>query len=764
MPSIDSLTPLGAFNENRGQWSALGDYLLRTRGIDVWARNAAIVFHHHRSHTVDSVRLGPAGSYTPTRVHRSGSVVSMRFVGSAGSRIEPVDPLPGTLRSYVGPREQWVDSIRRFASLRYRGLYPGIDMVLSLHGGPRYSFVVAPGVDPAQIQWTIEGAEEIDLLDDAMSIATSVGRIEHRGLVAFQEINGSRTTVRCRYTRTRNAIGFAIGPYDREYPLVIDPVIFSIMIGGTDYERPGGSTVDREGNLMIVGTTQSVDLPVTVGAYDGTYGAPTEAFAMKVDPFDRRLVWGTFLGGEDGEGGNAAALAADGGLVAAGLTASLGFPTTNGVVSAWFGGGIDAFVARLDADGRLRFATYLGGDGIDAAAALALDGDTILVAGSTTSVDFPGSEGGIDSSVPSAQAYVLRLASDGAMLYDGIALGGGGEDYCYALTRDLDNTVVLGGVTASTDFPTTAVALQKTLARDDTSRFDFFVVRLDRGLDSVMAATYLGGRGDENGTRIATRSDGAVIIGGYTPSNDFPTTSQKVGRVFGGDVDMVVGLLSSDLSTLRYACYLGGSDQDRLFSIVADEFDRLLLTGDARSTTMPTSQGAFDAIHNGSSDVYIAIVDPLLDSLVYGSYLGGGASDIGYTIQRIGPSDFILTGATSSDDFPSTTEPHDSLKYTDVFVVRLQIPDTSSSAVSRSSVHTDRNPSMIVDRFGDRLRIRLQLPAATITAIDAYDLLGRRVSTIAPTRRYEQGTHELWVDAARAGCLLGWRYGGVFVQ
>jgi len=763
VPRPSTTSPLSAFIENRGQWKVPARFVLRSRGLDLWGADRSILLHQHRVITLDSLRLGSGGDFVPVRVRRLGAVVSLSFVGAGPATMTPIDRLPGSLRSYVGGRDRWVTDIGRYAGLRYRNLYPGIDLDLSMADGPRYSFLVAPGADPERIRWRFDGAEEVELLDNALSIATSAGRIDHRGLLAYQEFDGVRRIIPCRFVRRGGEFGLVTGPYDRSRSLVIDPVITSVMIGGSDYERPGGATVDGDGNILIVGTTQSVDLPVTEGAYDTVCGPPTEAFAMKVQPGSDELIWATYLGGGEGEGGNGVSVAADNSLVAAGLTASADFPTTPGAPSEWFGGGIDAFVTRLDPDGFILFSSYLGGDGIDAAAALLFATDTIVVAGSTTSVDFPRPLGINDSSSPTGQAFILMMEGDGASVLGGISIGGGGEDYGYSLAAGVDGSYLLGGITSSTDIPVSPGAVQQALARDDTSRFDFLIVRVNGSLDTLMAATYLGGKGDENGTRLSIAPDGGIVVAGYTPSVDFRVTSRRVGPVHEGMMDMVVAVLSADLTRLRYGAFLGGADQDRLFGVVAESRDRLLLVGDTRSSEMTTTYGAYDHTHNGSSDLFLAILDPLADSLVYASYLGGIASDIGYVIHRADQNEFLLCGATGSDDFPATVAPHNPLNYTDIFVVHLRIPDTSTSIVPGGMPSLRPTPSMSVKRTGDRLRISLHLPFSTSTSIDLYDIVGRRRKTIAPIRAYQAGTHELWTDMDGATCLIGWRFGGVVV-
>jgi hypothetical protein len=105
-----------------------------------------------------------------------------------------------------------------------------------------------------------------------------------------------------------------------------------------------------------------------------------------------------------------------GDVYVAGWTYSTDFPNTTGGAQASFGGGFDAFVARLNSNlTQILQSTYLGGSGSDWAYALAIHPTTgdVYVAGSTDSTNFPNTTGGAQASFGGGtDAFVARLTAD----------------------------------------------------------------------------------------------------------------------------------------------------------------------------------------------------------------------------------------------------------------------------------------------------------------------------------------------------------------
>src|SRR5262249_15139353 len=143
------------------------------------------------------------------------------------------------------------------------------------------------------------------------------------------------------------------------------------------------------------------------------------------------------------------------------------------------GGGMDAFVSKLDPTGQtLLYTTYLGGTGDDIARAIAVDTDgNACIAGSTQSANYPmrnakQSTNNRDTSVSaSTNAFVSKVSADGTVLNYSTYLGGSGGadsvefgDVAYGIAVDSTGKIYVTGNTFSSGtnaFPTKN-ALQST--------------------------------------------------------------------------------------------------------------------------------------------------------------------------------------------------------------------------------------------------------------------------------------------------------------
>src|SRR5262245_28237018 len=92
------------------------------------------------------------------------STVRMKLIGaSPAAEMVAVDELPGKVNYFIGSDPAlWRTNIPTYAKVRYRGLYPGVDLVFYGRGRRlEYDFTVSPGADASVIQLAFEGADSV---------------------------------------------------------------------------------------------------------------------------------------------------------------------------------------------------------------------------------------------------------------------------------------------------------------------------------------------------------------------------------------------------------------------------------------------------------------------------------------------------------------------------------------------------------------------------------------------------------------------------
>lgn len=308
-------------------------------------------------------------------------------------------------------------------------------------------------------------------------------------------------------------------------------LIYATYLGGADADAVLGLAVDAEGRAHVAGGTRSSDFPIADALQPapggGTCGiAPDvfpcrDAFVARLNPQGTELEYSSFLGGSNDDAANGIAMDDSGRAYLTGFTTSADFPTTAGSVQPGPRGGLDAFVARVDANGSLGWATYLGGSGSDTASSIAVDrAGRSHVVGSTSSNDFPATEGDSFSGVTEGFAVKLdtagtsigwsRRTSRPEAVPTAVALDNRGDVYLVA------NDFICTLFTPS--FPPVCSQLHVDVVVEKRGP--------DRG-ESLFVESF-GGRangfdGQDFGEAIAARN-GLVWVVGHTVARNLPTT------------------------------------------------------------------------------------------------------------------------------------------------------------------------------------------------------------------------------------------------
>jgi Beta-propeller repeat/Domain of unknown function DUF11 len=646
---------------------------------------------------------------------RRTSVVSMKLVG--GASIEPVGDLklPGESNYFIGNNPaQWHSGIPQFARVRYRDVYPGIDLVYyGNQGRLEYDFEVAPGSDPKQVALSFQGSRNLRI-DAGGDLVLAVGGndIRLQAPRVYQNFGAEERRVAGRFELRGNAkdkdkdkdeVGFQLGSYDRSRALIIDPVLtYSTYLGGSGSESCSAITglafvpgcpaiaVDAAGNAYVAGSTTSTDFPGTAGEYQPKLatGATANAFIAKITSAGS-LQFATYLGGDGVD--YTAGVAVDSGfdLIVAGTTSSSNFPT-NGKNPAFqatrLSGGNHVFVSQIDPTGKtLLYSSYLSGNGIDIASGLALDpGGNAYVTGTTTSTEvetgFPSTLGAYQTAPRAPNQFFLTKVDPNAsgtssMLYStyfggstpsgGVTMGGG-------IAVDLNSNAYITGGTDFTDMPVLN-AYQAT----NEGGVDAFVAKFNpAGVagTQLLYSTYIGGSGDDVGYGIAVDSTTNAYVTGSTTSTDFNavvTDALQTANHGGTDAFLAkLGILCTGTSCttplpLNYFTYLGGSGTDVATAVTVDTNQGARVTGwtDSSADFPVVGNPLQSAYGGGTSDAFFAridtlatcspITDPACPVTSSSGYFGGTGADLGTGIALDEQGSSYLAGETaSSSGFP----------------------------------------------------------------------------------------------------------------
>lgn len=292
------------------------------------------------------------------------------------------------------------------------------------------------------------------------------------------------------------------------------------------------------------------------------------------------------------------------------LQASRLFFTGEGDVLASLTPRRDIFVSKIAAEsGEVLFTTYLGGEGLDSARGVGVDGEgNIVVAGRSESKELPVPGGGFaDEDSREGDVVVFKLSPGGERLLYTTRLGGAKADEPAALFVDRAGNAYVAGATLSEDWPTSPGALQPvapTARPLDSLDFDAarngFVAKLD-AQGGVVYSTLIGGARADSVNGIVVDGSGNAWVTGWTKSPDFPVSADAAQRQVAasptGAADAFVTQLNAAGSAVLYSTVYGGAGAELGNAIALDEQGSVYVAGESWSAGFPATAGAFHQQH-----------------------------------------------------------------------------------------------------------------------------------------------------------------------
>ena len=433
------------------------------------------------------------------------------------------------------------------------------------------------------------------------------------------------------------------------------------------YESPRDVTVDHEGNVILVGGTQSRDFPTTPAAYQTTFATggtsvgshgDMDVFVTKLGP-DGSLLWSTFLGGPNYDRAYGVEVDAKGDIYVGGRAGD-GFPTTRGALQTRFGGDDDpngaygeqdGFVTKLSADGtRLLYSTYLGDGSNTIVRDIDVDAEGQVVAGLPGQGVFPHVTPGAFQTAPadSTGNVIAKLSADGSRVLWATYLSRDGHEGNPSVRIDDRGRVFVLTCSDADGWVRPGSGVQWERAGGT----DLLLVRFSK--DGVFeASTYLGGsKNDGTETHhLALDRDGGPVIAIATRSTDLaiPAGTTPFQRQHGpAAFDGYLARLSPDLDALLGATYLGNAGRNGGFEGVEVGPEGRIYVGGGTGGGLPPTPGAHQQDFGGDTDGVVLVLTPDLQA-TYLSYWGGPGSEFQRALAVAGAGRFVSVGQASGD-------------------------------------------------------------------------------------------------------------------
>jgi hypothetical protein len=413
----------------------------------------------------------------------------------------------------------------------------------------------------------------------------------HRAPIALQ--NGASIPIRYRIDQKRHSIGFSLGVYDHSRTLVIDPVIeYSTYLGGNSSEIIDAIAPAGDGTLLLAGSVYA-------------------DFNTALSPFP-----------------------------------GLPLPTS--------AGGGEIVILRLNSTAtQVLSSTYLGGSGAENVTAMAFDAaGNIVVAGTTSSPNFPGASTGFLTAPPvlfpasePSGGFVARLNPTATQVLSSTYLPMSAPALAVSPTGDM----AVAGVTRLDTVPTNGSSLQRL--KKGTQ--DIVLLRLTPA-SGLAAATYFGGTEDgEAVVHLALDSAGNIRIVGTASGRDIPapagfTPHPQAGNLFVATIPPSLSAISS--LSLPPSAFIDQFNSTAAFTAAGG----LLVLTATQNRMLTTTPDAVQTVPIGLAPghLFYQRFAPNLGSVEYATYLSGSALNNPGKITVDPAGDIYVMGNTTSTDFP----------------------------------------------------------------------------------------------------------------
>lgn len=683
-----------AFLENKGQWPDQVLFKSRVHGGNLWVEQGRFMIHLQDLSEQYDGHAQKGGEKIPDEIQMKQRILSIEFLNAQHvSTIEKVEPTDHYYNFFIGDDSgNWASQVKGYNEFTLQNIYPNINLkLLEKQEDLKYEFILAPKANPELIRMKVKGHDKLKInRKGELEIQTDLGNIIDEKPYAYQIINGKIIDVECTFKLNGDEVSYALGSYNLNYELVIDPTLVFATYNGAVSDNFGmTATFGNDGSAYVAGTVFGNAYPTPdPNAYD-TDGnltvqnvgvVTTDAFISKYSDDGTTMLWSTFFGGGDNTQGtdvpHSLICDEDDNIYVYGVTSSLDFPIQGGFQTNHAGGtalsfnsiganfgniGTDIYVAKFSANGQnLLGSTYVGGSGNDGVNYLVSSGNytgpaaydsltmnygdqlrgeimlnddnDIIVASATRSLDFP-TETPFQTNLAGQQdGVVFQIRDDFSELMWSSYYGGSENDGCYSVKIDDDGNIIFSGGTSSNDLTMIGGGYQDNF---QGGKADGFVVKLDPAGTSIIGSTYLGTGDYDQVYFVEVDRNGVIFTLGQTLDMNFPV----IGTVYEnpGSTQFVT-VFTDDLSTIIRSTVFGSSEPiidispsafmvDICGNVYISGWGRNILQNINQLQNMPVTSNAFQSSPPNGFDFYLIVLERELADILYGSYMGGGVSN-----------------------------------------------------------------------------------------------------------------------------------------
>ncbi|MFN4233960.1 MAG: SBBP repeat-containing protein [Bacteroidia bacterium] len=425
-------------------------------------------------------------------------------------------------------------------------------------------------------------------------------------------------------------------------------IIYSSYFGGNEGDEARSIAIDKDDNFYIFGYTLSTDLPTSSNSFQDTLKGSYDAFISKFDSSGNHI-WTTYIGGTNVDIASGIKATNDNYLVLLGYTNSIDFPTTSGAYQTTNAGQYDVFLIKIDTGGNLVWSTLFGGIGGELGIDISIDlNNNIIIGGQTNSSNFPSTTGAFQPLPLGGNDAFIAKFNQNGHLLWATCYGGTSTEDAHAITSDFENNIIITGMTNSNDLSISSNALQSL----NNGFFDIYIAKFSP-TGNLLWATYFGGTNYDDIYGIHSDSSSNLYLAGRTSSVDFVTTPNAFQTSKNNGVDACIFKLSKN-GELAWSTYLGGDGDDFADKILIDKNNNVTTLINTLSDTISLpADTIFTNYPLNLEKAYILTLDSS-GVPIWSAYFGGNSIDRAYDFKIVPSGKLFFTGTTESANIPIT--------------------------------------------------------------------------------------------------------------